>query len=41
MSIIKKDSALECMSELKQMRDQNPISDVEYERKKAEIMKEL
>jgi hypothetical protein len=34
-------SALERMSELKKMYDQNLISQVEYERKKAEIMKEL
>lgn len=34
-------SALERMSELKKMYDQNLISQAEYERKKAEIMKEL
>lgn len=34
-------SALERMSELKKMYDQNLISQVEYERKKDEIMKEL
>lgn len=32
---------LERMAELKEMRDQNLISQVEYERKKDEIMKEL
>lgn len=37
----KKKSPLERMAELKEMRDQNLISDVEYERKKAEIMNEL
>lgn len=36
-----KKSALERMSELKEMRDKNLISQVEYERKKDEIMKEL
>lgn len=36
-----KGSALERMSELKKMRDENLISTVEYERKKADIMKEL
>ncbi|MCB0120580.1 MAG: SHOCT domain-containing protein [Anaerolineales bacterium] len=37
----KEKSPLERMSELKEMRDRNLISDVEYERKKDEIMKEL
>jgi len=37
----KDDSALERLSELKKMRDENLISQVEYERKKAEIMEEL
>ena len=36
-----KKSALERMSELKEMSDKNLISQVEYERKKDEIMKEL
>jgi len=34
-------SPLERMTELKEMRDKNLISQVEYERKKDEIMKEL
>lgn len=34
-------SALERLIQLKQMRDQNLITEAEYERKKAEIMKEL
>ncbi|NWF64387.1 MAG: SHOCT domain-containing protein, partial [Chloroflexi bacterium] len=34
-------SALERMAELKEMRDKNLISQVEYERKKDDIMKEL
>lgn len=34
-------SALERLSELKKMRDQNLISEAEYERKKAEIMDDL
>ena len=34
-------SALERLSQLKQMRDGNLITEAEYERKKAEIMKEL
>ena len=37
----KDDSALERLSQLKKMRDENLISQVEYERKKAEIMEEL
>lgn len=36
-----KKSALDRMAELKEMRDKNLISQVEYERKKDEIMKEL
>lgn len=36
-----KKSALERMAELKEMRDKNLISQVEYERKKDDIMKEL
>jgi len=32
---------LERMTELKELRDKNLISQVEYERKKDEIMKEL
>ena len=36
-----KKSAMERMSELKEMRDKNLISQVEYERKKDDIMKEL
>ncbi len=34
-------SALERLTELKKMRDQNLISDAEYERKKTEIMDKL
>jgi hypothetical protein len=37
----KKGSALERMSELKKMRDENLITDAEYQMKKANIMKEL
>ena len=37
----KRKSPLERMAELKEMRDQNLISDTESERKKAEIMDEL
>ena len=37
----KKGSALERMSELKKMRDENLITDAEYQKKKADIMKEL
>lgn len=37
----KQGSPLERMSELKKMRDENLISDAEYERKKNEIMEEL
>jgi Short C-terminal domain len=36
-----KKSALDRMAELKEMRDKNLISQVEYERKKDDIMKEL
>jgi len=36
-----KPSGLERLSELKKMRDENLISQVEYERKKGEIMDEL
>ena len=36
-----KKSAMERMSELKEMRDKNLISQVEYEGKKDDIMKEL
>lgn len=36
-----KKSALDRMAELKELRDKNLISQVEYERKKDEIMKEL
>ena len=36
-----KKSALDRMSEIKEMRDKNLISQVEYERKKDDIMKEL
>lgn len=37
----KQGSPLERMSELKKMRDENLISEAEYERKKNEIMEEL
>lgn len=37
----KEGSALERLSELKKMYDENLITESEYERKKAEIMKEL
>jgi hypothetical protein len=37
----KKGSALERMNELKKLRDQNLISQAEYERKKDNIMREL
>jgi len=40
-SATKGKTPLERMSELKEMRDRNLISQVEYERKKDEIMKEL
>jgi hypothetical protein len=40
-SVTKGKTPLERMSELKEMRDKNLISQVEYERKKDEIMKEL
>jgi len=37
----KRGSAMERISELKKLRDQNLISGVEFERKKADILKEL
>ena len=37
----KKGSALERLAELKKMRDENLISEAEYDRKKQEIMNEL